>query len=99
MDKKTQMYIVGALVVIIALAAVVTISMAHSNDEKWEELATDAIEDEGYHGITLTSCSHAITDDSAMIIGSFTCNGSYYSYSIDCVKENGTWKAYRTDIF
>lgn len=95
MEKETKrIIIVMAAVVVVLIAAVAVTSAIKSSDENWEHMTTDALAEHGYPGVTLSSCTHAITDNSAMVLGAFVYQGTYHNYSIQFVKENGNWKAY-----
>lgn len=99
MDKNTQVIIsVVAILIVVGGCALVLTAAANNSDAQWEDMTERAIENKGYSNIHLASCSHMVNGESAMALGSFTSNGNYHSYTVDFVKENGSWKVYKVTV-
>ena len=104
MDKNKQIILVSIVAFAIIVVCSLGMSMKSDSDEeeykqRWKERAESALNSKGYNNIRILSSTPFTNDNSATIFGSFTSNGSKYSFTVDYVWENGSWKLYDVNVF
>lgn len=107
MDKDKKM-ILGIILTVTLVGgfviAMAEVSNSYTNDyneykQKWKDRSERELKSKGYSDIRITSCTPLINEDSAMTIGSFTSKGSYHTFTINFVWEDGRWKLYDVYVF